>query len=200
MAKLLAAIDAEGPGQHPPLRRRRGRHDRRASRGLPVAGLPALSRSLAEAAAPQAALRVRRAAGALARIMRPGARFCFASDIDHYVGWTLARLLARRICAGRRAARTTGAAFGLAGTRYEAKALREGRTPATSRRSGSEAKARRPQRVASYSLNTPHPRSHAISHGVSKDEGLQEAETACSWSPSSFETQAEAACSSGWGS
>ncbi len=30
---------------------------------------------------------------ALARLLRPGGRFLFASDIDDYVGWTLARLL-----------------------------------------------------------------------------------------------------------
>ncbi len=67
----------------------------------------------------------------LARIMKPGATFHFASDIDHYVGWTLRRL-----------ARSPDFAWtaerpddwrepfpGWPGTRYEAKALREGRVP-----------------------------------------------------------------------
>jgi tRNA (guanine-N7-)-methyltransferase len=63
--------------------------------------------------------------------MRPGAQFFFASDIDHYVGWTLARLARspdltwQAACADdwRRPFE------GWPGTRYEAKALREGRTP-----------------------------------------------------------------------
>ena len=63
--------------------------------------------------------------------MRPGGTFCFASDIDHYVGWTLARALrspdfkwtARRPDDWRKPFP------GWPGTRYEAKALREGRTP-----------------------------------------------------------------------
>jgi tRNA (guanine-N7-)-methyltransferase len=67
-----------------------------------------------------------------ARVARPGGRFRFASDIDHYVDWTLI------------ACRDHPAFEWLAesaedwrkpyeawpGTRYEAKALREGRTPA----------------------------------------------------------------------
>ena len=84
----------------------------------PVAGLPALSRSLAQAAAQQAALRVRRRCWRrLARIMRPGARFCFASDIDHYVGWTLARVaaIARFRLDGASRGRLAPALRGLAG-------------------------------------------------------------------------------------
>jgi tRNA (guanine-N7-)-methyltransferase len=67
----------------------------------------------------------------IGRIMKPGARFFFASDIDHYVGWTLARI-------GRSPDFTWTAETaddwrrpfeGWPGTRYEAKALREGRVP-----------------------------------------------------------------------
>ncbi len=67
----------------------------------------------------------------LARVMRPGAKFRFATDIDDYAGWTLARAL-----------RSPGFAWeaarpddwrkpwvGWPGTCYESKALREGRRP-----------------------------------------------------------------------
>jgi tRNA (guanine-N7-)-methyltransferase len=67
----------------------------------------------------------------LARILRPGGTFCFASDIDHYVGWTLARAL--RSPAFRWTAERPDdwrrPYPGWPGTRYEAKALREGRVP-----------------------------------------------------------------------
>jgi tRNA (guanine-N7-)-methyltransferase len=67
----------------------------------------------------------------IARVLRPGGTFRFVSDIDHYVGWTLARLLRARDL------RWTAEAPGdwrepfpdWPGTRYEAKALREGRRP-----------------------------------------------------------------------
>jgi tRNA (guanine-N7-)-methyltransferase len=68
---------------------------------------------------------------ALARVVRPGGTFPFASDIDDYVGLDagpgdrLVGLVLDRRAAGRLAA----ALFGLAGTRYEAKALRDGRMP-----------------------------------------------------------------------
>jgi tRNA (guanine-N7-)-methyltransferase len=68
----------------------------------------------------------------LVRVLRPGGIFRFASDVEHYVAWTL-----------REAARHGGLAWsaesleacrapwpGWPGTRYEAKALREGRRPA----------------------------------------------------------------------
>ncbi|MDR1828494.1 MAG: tRNA (guanine(46)-N(7))-methyltransferase TrmB [Methylobacteriaceae bacterium] len=67
----------------------------------------------------------------LARILAPGADLCFATDIDDYAGWGLARV--------RRSADFTWQAEraddwrlpwpGWPGTRYEAKALREGRRP-----------------------------------------------------------------------
>jgi tRNA (guanine-N7-)-methyltransferase len=68
---------------------------------------------------------------ALARVMRPGAELRFATDIDDYAGWTLARVLrspdfrwtAERADDWRRPWP------GWPGTRYEAKAIREGRTP-----------------------------------------------------------------------
>jgi tRNA (guanine-N7-)-methyltransferase len=67
----------------------------------------------------------------LARVMRPGAELRFASDIDNYIGWVLARILrspdfrwnAERPDDWRKPYE------GWPGTRYEAKAIREGRTP-----------------------------------------------------------------------
>jgi tRNA (guanine-N7-)-methyltransferase len=67
----------------------------------------------------------------LARVMRRGAELRFASDIDDYAGWVLARILrsphfrwtAERADDWRRPW------VDWPGTRYEAKALREGRTP-----------------------------------------------------------------------
>jgi len=65
----------------------------------------------------------------LARVMKPGALFRFASDIDSYVGWTLAH--ARRSPDFEWTAETAGdwraPWAGWPGTRYEAKAIREGR-------------------------------------------------------------------------
>ena len=67
----------------------------------------------------------------IARVLRPGGIFRFATDIEDYAAWTLERLL-----------RAPGFAWtaqsaddwrlpwpGFAGTRYEAKARREGRSP-----------------------------------------------------------------------
>ncbi len=67
-----------------------------------------------------------------ARVMKPGAQFRFASDIDTYVNWTLAHI--QRHPAFTWPARSADD-WRLPyphwpGTRYEAKALREGRTPA----------------------------------------------------------------------
>jgi tRNA (guanine-N7-)-methyltransferase len=67
----------------------------------------------------------------LARVMRPGAELRFASDIDDYIGWALARALrspdfrwtAERPDDWRKPYE------GWPGTRYEAKAIREGRVP-----------------------------------------------------------------------
>ena len=67
----------------------------------------------------------------LARVMKPGAELRFASDIDDYIGWVLARVLrssdfrwtATRPDDWRKPYE------GWPGTRYEAKAIREGRVP-----------------------------------------------------------------------
>lgn len=67
-----------------------------------------------------------------ARVLRPGGKFCFASDIDSYVNWTLQHILAHEAfdwCPDRpddwRAPWQNWPS-----TRYEAKAFREGRTAA----------------------------------------------------------------------
>ena len=68
---------------------------------------------------------------AFARLLRPGGEFRFATDIADYAAWTLVRLLrspdfqwtAERADDWRQPWR------GFAGTRYEAKAKREGRVP-----------------------------------------------------------------------
>ena len=67
----------------------------------------------------------------IARVLEDGGLFRFASDIDDYAGWTLAR--AARCGALRWTARTardwTEPFPGWPGTRYEAKALAAGRRP-----------------------------------------------------------------------
>jgi tRNA (guanine-N7-)-methyltransferase len=67
----------------------------------------------------------------LARAMRPGAQLRFATDIDDYAGWTLARILqsADFEWPAKSSADWTAPWDGWPGTRYEAKALREGRKP-----------------------------------------------------------------------
>ncbi|AWN40804.1 tRNA (guanine(46)-N(7))-methyltransferase TrmB [Methylobacterium durans] len=67
----------------------------------------------------------------IARVLKPGGLFRFASDIDDYAGWTLVR--AAR-CPGlawtaRAAADWTSPYPGWPGTRYEAKAIAAGRRP-----------------------------------------------------------------------
>ena len=70
--------------------------------------------------------------GNIARVLKPGGLFRFASDIDTYVTWTLQHLAD----CGDMVCRTTSAAEwskpwpGWKRTRYEAKAIREGRPPA----------------------------------------------------------------------
>jgi len=67
----------------------------------------------------------------MARVLRPGGSFRFATDIPDYAAWTLERL--RRapdfIWTAERAADWREPWPGFHGTRYEAKARREGRTP-----------------------------------------------------------------------
>jgi tRNA (guanine-N7-)-methyltransferase len=66
-----------------------------------------------------------------ARVLKPGGRFCFASDIDTYVNWTLAHIAAHPAFewTAERADDWRSPWDGWPGTRYEAKAIREGRTP-----------------------------------------------------------------------
>ncbi len=65
------------------------------------------------------------------RALVPGGEFRFASDIDDYVGWTLIRAFAVPGLTWKAAAAPdwTTAYAGWPGTRYEAKAIREGRIP-----------------------------------------------------------------------
>jgi tRNA (guanine-N7-)-methyltransferase len=67
----------------------------------------------------------------LARILRPGGAFRFATDIADYAAWTLVRLLRSPhfIWCAERADDWRQPWPGYTGTRYEAKALRAGRRP-----------------------------------------------------------------------
>jgi tRNA (guanine-N7-)-methyltransferase len=67
----------------------------------------------------------------LAGVMRPGAELRFATDIDDYAGWGLARVLRSRDFrwTAERPDQWRKPWAGWAGTRYEAKALRDGRVP-----------------------------------------------------------------------
>jgi tRNA (guanine-N7-)-methyltransferase len=67
--------------------------------------------------------------GQIARVLRPGGQFRFASDIDDYVGWTLARLAGEpRLRWQPASASDWRQPFdGWVRTRYEAKALKAGR-------------------------------------------------------------------------
>jgi tRNA (guanine-N7-)-methyltransferase len=67
----------------------------------------------------------------LARLLRPGALFRFASDSADYVAWTLIRLLRSPdfMWTAERADDWRRPWPGFDSTRYEAKAMREGRAP-----------------------------------------------------------------------
>ena len=67
----------------------------------------------------------------IARLLRPGGEFRFASDIADYSAWTLVRLLRSREFAwtAERADDWRQPWAGFSGTRYEAKAKRAGRAP-----------------------------------------------------------------------
>ncbi|MCJ2042669.1 tRNA (guanine(46)-N(7))-methyltransferase TrmB [Methylobacterium sp. J-059] len=67
----------------------------------------------------------------IARVLRPGGLFRFASDIDDYVGWTLVRTARcpHLRWTARTAADWTQPYPGWPGTRYEAKAIAAGRRP-----------------------------------------------------------------------
>lgn len=79
--------------------------------------------------------------GLFARALRPGGRFRFASDIDDYVGWTLARLLRSPDFdwTDEHADAWRQPYPGWVRTRYEAKAIKAGRLPSylTARRRAS---------------------------------------------------------------
>lgn len=66
------------------------------------------------------------------RVLKPGGLFCFASDIDTYVNWTLqhCRRHGGFAWTARNAADWLTPYAGWPGTRYEAKARREGRSSA----------------------------------------------------------------------
>jgi tRNA (guanine-N7-)-methyltransferase len=67
----------------------------------------------------------------IARVLKPGGTFRFASDIPGYVEWTLAHVVKRAdfTWTAERAADWTEPFPGWPGTRYEAKALAAGRVP-----------------------------------------------------------------------
>jgi len=67
-----------------------------------------------------------------ARVLKPGSKFRFASDIDTYVNWTLLHCRTHGAFAWQaaEAADWHRPYDGWPGTRYEAKAIREGRPPA----------------------------------------------------------------------
>jgi tRNA (guanine-N7-)-methyltransferase len=68
---------------------------------------------------------------AIARVVRPGGEFRFASDIPDYVAWTLMRLMHSPdfVWTAEQADDWRWPWPGFSGTRYEAKAKREGRVP-----------------------------------------------------------------------
>ena len=66
------------------------------------------------------------------RVLKPGGRFRFASDIDTYINWTLQHIDAQRQLnwLAQTASDWQSPWDGWTRTRYEAKAIREGRPPA----------------------------------------------------------------------
>lgn len=68
---------------------------------------------------------------AFARVLKPGGEFRFATDIEHYAAWTLERLMRSPdfTFAARSSQDWKTPWPNWQSTRYEAKALREGRTP-----------------------------------------------------------------------
>jgi tRNA (guanine-N7-)-methyltransferase len=69
--------------------------------------------------------------GEVARVLKPGGEFRFATDIDDYAGWTLARMAGRSDFRwlAREAQDWLTPWEGWHRTRYEQKAIREGRVP-----------------------------------------------------------------------
>jgi len=68
----------------------------------------------------------------IARVLRPGGQFRFASDIDHYVGWTLSRVMrSKHFCwLANQPQDWRNPWSGWQSTRYELKAIKEGRKTA----------------------------------------------------------------------
>ena len=94
---------------------------------------PALSRSVAETAALEAALHPGRQSGAARRaFLRSGGELRFATDIGDYAAYALARVLRSKdfVWTAECADDWRKPWVGFSRTRYEAKAIREGRTPA----------------------------------------------------------------------
>ena len=131
VAKLLAEIEADGLDN---LRLMRG-DAREVLACLPVASLDRIY-LLYPDPWPKRRQRKRRIVDPafldeVAHVLRPGGEFRFATDIDDYAGWTLARMAGR---ADFRWLATQAADWltpwdGWHRTRYEEKALREGRVP-----------------------------------------------------------------------
>jgi len=68
----------------------------------------------------------------IARVLRPGGQFRFASDIDHYVGWTLSHVMrSKHFCwLANQPQDWRNPWSGWQSTRYELKAIKEGRKTA----------------------------------------------------------------------
>lgn len=131
VAKLLGTLEAEGLDN---IRLLRG-DARDVLKALPDASL-AMVYLLYPDPWPKRRQRKRRIVdpvflNAVARVVIPGGEFRFASDIDDYVGWTLARIQpdARFAWTARHADDWRQPWDGWHRTRYEDKAIREGRMP-----------------------------------------------------------------------
>ena len=129
VTKLLAAVETEGLGN---IRL----WDRDAAELLPLLPPASLDRVYLLYPDPWPKRRQRKRRfiseanlSGLARVMRPGAELRFATDIDDYAGWTLARAAGHPDFAWDAASRSDWVDpwAGWPGTRYEAKARREGR-------------------------------------------------------------------------
>lgn len=131
MGKMLAALGAEPPGN---LRL----YDDDATRlldWLPQASLEGIDLLYPDPWEKRAHFKRRfvsdRNLDRFARVLKPGGRFRFASDIDTYVGWAIAHCTRHALFEGPEGAATDWRLpyEGWPGTRYEAKAFREGRVP-----------------------------------------------------------------------
>ncbi len=131
VAKLLAAIEADGLSN---VRLLRG-DGRDVLAALPAGSLARVD-LLYPDPWPKRRQRKRRIVDtpfldAVSRVLRPGGEFRFATDIDDYAGWTLARLLPRKdlVWLAETATDWQQPWPEWHRTRYEEKALREGRVP-----------------------------------------------------------------------